>query len=66
MNLNRLRGEIIAVFGSQNAFASHINWHKNKVSRLLTGQYKPDTDEVGVITKALDLSADKFLDIFLP
>lgn len=66
MNLNRLKGEIIAVYGSQLAFAQHIAWNENKVSRLLTGKYKPDTDDVGIIVEALDLSAEKFVDIFLP
>ena len=66
MNLNRLKGEIVAACGTQAAFAKKINWHKNKVSRLVTGQYKPETDDVDVIVRALDLDADRFLDIFLP
>lgn len=66
MNLNRLRGEIVAVYGTQAAFAEHVNWTNNKVSRLVTGQYKPDTDEVDIIVQALNLNAAKFLDIFLP
>lgn len=66
MDLNRLRGEIVATYGSQSAFAQHISWHKNKVSRLLNGQYKPDTDDVAIFVEALNLTPEKFVDIFLP
>lgn len=66
MNLRRLKGEIVAVYGTQAAFADHVSWHKNKVSRLVTGQYKPDMDDVDVIVSALDLTPDKFLEIFMP
>ena len=66
MNLGRLKGEIVAVYGTQSAFAETVSWPKNKVSRLVTGQYKPDTDDVDVIVSALNLTPDKFLEIFLP
>lgn len=66
MDVCRLRGEIVAKFRTQTAFADHIGWHKNKVSHMLTGKYKPDTDEVAAIADALDLDEPKFCDIFLP
>lgn len=66
MNIQRLRGEIVAEFKTQQAFAKVIGWHKNKVSRMMSGYYKPDMDEVAVIADALKLDERKYCDIFLP
>lgn len=66
MNVDRLRGEIVAKYRTQNAFSEAIGWHKNKVSKLLCGKYKPDTDDVDAISVALNLSKDAFCEIFLP
>lgn len=66
MDLCRLRGEIVAEYRTQSAFADVIGWHKNKVTNMLAGRYKPDTDEVAQIAGLLHLDAQKFCDIFLP
>lgn len=66
MNTNRLRGEIVSRFRTQNAFAAYLGWTPNKVSKLLTGKYKPDTDDVATITNALNMDERTFCDIFLP
>lgn len=66
MDVNRLRGEIVAKYRTQNSFADAIGWHKNKVSKLLNGAYKPNTDEVAAIVSALNLDSDGFCAIFLP
>lgn len=66
MDCNRLRGEIVAKFRTQSAFAKAIGWHQNKVSKLVLGDYKPDTDEVALIADVLDLDKSKFCYIFLP
>lgn len=66
MDLCRLRGEIVAEYRTQTAFADAIGWHKNKVTNMLNGKYKPNTDEVAEITALLHLDASKFCDIFLP
>lgn len=66
MDLCRLRGEIVAEYRTQTAFADAIGWHKNKVTKMLTGKYKPDTDEVVEIAGLLHLDVPKFCDIFLP
>lgn len=66
MDLNRLRGEIVAEFRTQSAFAAAIGWHQNKVTKMLTGKYKPDTDEVAKMATMLHLDEPKFCDIFLP
>lgn len=65
MNLNRLKGEIVAVFGTQDSFSKAIGWHRNKVSRLITGKYIPDIDEAAKISSLLNLSSDKYCEIFL-
>lgn len=64
MNLNRLRGEIVAVFGTQYSFGEAIGWNKNKVSRLLKGQYVPDVNEAAAISTLLNLSSDLYCEIF--
>lgn len=66
MDANRLRGEIVAKFRTQSAFAEAIGWQKNKVSRTLTGKHVLDVNEVQKIADVLDLDAQTFCDIFLP
>jgi len=66
MNVKRLRAEIVAEFGTQAAFANAIGWHENKVSRIITGRYKPDTDEVADMAETLHLDERRYCDIFLP
>jgi hypothetical protein len=66
MDILRLRGEIVAIYKTQSAFADCVGWHKNKVSNILTGKYKPDTDDVAIMVDALKMSSDKFSEIFLP
>lgn len=66
MDVLRLRGEIVATFKTQAAFADAIGWHKNKVSKMLCGEYKPNTDEVAAIADTLRLNERRYCDIFLP
>ena len=66
MDCNRLRGEIAAKYKTQSAFAEAMGWHKNKVSKLVGGSYKPDSDEVVQIAVALCLDEARFCAIFLP
>ena len=66
MNLNRLKGEIIAIFGTQDSFSEAIGWHRNKTSRLINGQYVPDINEAADIASLLSLSPEKYYEIFLP
>ena len=42
MDLQRLKGEIVAVYGTQLEFSKAIGWHKNKVSKMVCGKYKPE------------------------
>ena len=66
MDVNRLRGEIVAEYKTQTAFATVIGWHKNKVSKMLCGEYKPNTDEVAAIVDVLKLDERRYCAIFLP
>lgn len=66
MDLQRLKGEIVAVYGTQLKFSKAIGWHKNKVSKMICGKYKPDTDEVAAIVSALHLTEQQYWNIFLP
>ena len=65
MNTKALRGEIVTHFGTQNVFAEHIGWHKNKVSKMIQHKYKPNSDEICRIANVLNLSESKFAEIFL-
>lgn len=66
MDTKRLRVEIVAEYGTQTAFAEAIGWHKNKVSKIIRGRYKPDIDEVAKITETLHLDERRYCAIFLP
>lgn len=66
MNMRRLKSEIVAECGTQANFAKAIGWHENKVSRIIQGRYKPDTDEVAKIVEVLHLDEQRFCAIFCP
>lgn len=66
MNIAKLRAEIVYRYKTQTAFASAIGWTENKLSKMMTGKYKPDTDEVAKIVEALRLDERQYCDIFLP
>ena len=66
MDRNRLHGEIVTRYKTQSSFAQAIGWHQNKVSKMLRGTYKPDTDEVALIADVLQLDERRYCDIFLP
>ena len=57
LDLQRLKGEIVAVYGTQLEFSKAIGWHKNKVSKM---------DEVAAIVSALHLTEQQYWNIFLP
>lgn len=66
MDVRRLKAEIVAEYGTQTAFSQAIGWHQNKVSKVIRGHYKPDTDEVARIADVLRLDERRYCDIFLP
>lgn len=66
MDIAKLRAEIVYRYKTQTAFASAIGWTENKLSKMMTGKYKPDTDEVAGIADALNLNERQYCDIFLP
>ena len=66
MNIPALRGAIASRYKTQKIFSEAMNWHKNKTSKMLTGKYLPNTDEVASISRVLNLSEEEFCLIFLP
>lgn len=66
MNTNKLKGEIIGKFGTQEAFGEAMGWHRNKVSAILNHKYIPDVNEAARMADTLDLSKEVYIEIFLP
>lgn len=66
MNIRRLKAEIVAEYNTQASFAKAIGWNENKVSKIIQGRYKPDTDEVAKIADVLHLDECRYCAIFLP
>lgn len=64
MNIRALRGAVAERFKTQSAFAKALGWSDNKVSRLMTGKHSPDMEEISKITRVLDLSKERYIDIF--
>lgn len=64
MNTKRLKGEIVAVYGTQLAFGKDLGWSKNKVTRMVRGQYLPDIEEVAQIKRLLGLNTQQIEAIF--
>jgi DNA-binding XRE family transcriptional regulator len=64
MNIAKLRGEIAEAYKTQIAFAQAIGWHKNKVSKLMTGKYLPNIEEAAEISELLRLTRKEYEDIF--
>ena len=65
MNIDKLRGAIYSKYRSQSAFAASIEWHVNKVSRMMQGKYIPDIDEARLIADKLSLNEREVYAIFL-
>ena len=65
MNVQRLKGEMIAQLGTQKAFARAMHWQENKVTRMLQGRYLANVDEAFEIACVLQLSLRSYRDIFL-
>lgn len=66
MDTNKLRGEIVEKYRTQLAFADKIGWHRNKVTKMMKGTYKPDIDEAAAIADVLGLNNRRYCEIFRP
>lgn len=66
MNLARLKGEIVAQYGTQSAFATSLGWSENKLSRMMRGKYKINIDDAEQIAKLLNMDTELYCQIFLP
>jgi hypothetical protein len=65
VNCSKLHGLIVERFGSQAAFSRASGWHQNKISRMIKGSFKPNTDEVTELAALLKMTESEFCDIFL-
>ena len=65
MDIAKLRGQIAAKFKTQTAFAYAIGWNKNKITRMLRGLYNPNTYEVALMIKVLEIPEEQCYEIFL-
>ena len=61
MQTNILRGEIVAKFGTLCAFSKALNWHKNKLSRLMTAKYLPNINETAKMAELLEITHENYM-----
>lgn len=64
MNRKRLRGLIYEKYKNLIDFSEAIGWHRNKISRILTGVQEPNIDDMRIIANLFELSPEDFVDIF--
>lgn len=66
IDTQELRGIIYAKYGTASAITDHLKWNKNKIGKILKGDYTPDINECAQMAEALDLGQEQFYRIFLP
>jgi transcriptional regulator with XRE-family HTH domain len=66
INVNLLRSKIFEKYRSQADFSREIGWDANKVSKILNSKYIPNVNDCAAITKALSLTPDDYISIFMP
>jgi len=66
LDREKLRGAIYSKFKSASACASVMGWHKQKLSKVINGQYVPNVDEIKEIAKVCQMSNAEFDVVFLP
>jgi len=55
MEINELKGKIIAGYGRQYKFATYVEMTESKVSMVLSGRSKLESTEARIWEKALNL-----------
>ena len=59
------RGLVFSQYKSVSDFAKAVGWSRNKASRILNGVQEPDSHDIVVMTKALNITNQKtFINIF--
>ena len=59
------RGLVFSRYKSVTDFAKAVGWSRNKASRILNGVQEPDSHDIVVMTKALNITSQKaFINIF--
>lgn len=66
VNTMGLRGLIYGKYKSQTAFATHIGWSKQKLSKIINGAQEPTVRDIGDMAAALDKPLGEIAEIFLP
>lgn len=55
MKSNALRGRIVAMYGTLDAFAKAIGWSKRKVSYIVNGQQEPTGKDIECMASTLQV-----------
>lgn len=55
MQTNALRGRIVAMFGTIDAFAKALGWSKRKVSYIVNGKQEPTGKEIESMADILNI-----------
>lgn len=53
MRTNELRGRIVAMFGTLDAFAKALGWSARKVSYIVSGKQEPTGKDIECMADAL-------------
>lgn len=64
VNYSKLRGRIIEMFGSQQAFAKHLGVTEQTVTAKLNGRSRFTQDDIIAWCNALDIEAESVGDYF--
>ena len=63
--VRRFRGLIYSNFDSEADFARALGWTRQAVSKISNGIKQPDLGEIDEIAKALNMSRNEIVEIFL-
>ena len=56
---------ILSKYDSEAALARKLNWAKQKLNKMTNGIKLPNVQEVNELSKALDVTTDTIIQIFL-
>lgn len=60
-----LRSLIYGKFDSQTEFAEHLQWSKQRLSKVTSGKKEPSISEISEIAKGLDMEISDLVPIFV-
>ena len=62
---NKLRGLVFLKFPSYAAFAQHIGWNKQKLSKIMLKKKEPTITEIAQIAEGLERNIEEVASFFL-